>query len=145
MTLNIYPSIYDFSTSNKTVFTLGTFDGVHLGHQSILSHLKNTAQKIGGETVVFTFHPHPRIALNPDDHGLEMIQELEDRIKKLEASGIDHLILFPFTKEFSRYSGSVEVKYLYHKGSALVQEKILNNGILKSDADIEDSIQAFLA
>ncbi len=92
------------------MLTIGTFDGVHLGHQSILSHLKNTAQKIGGETVVFTFHPHPRIALNPDDHGLELIQELDDRIKKLERMGIDHLILFPFTKEFSRLSATEFVR-----------------------------------
>lgn len=90
--------------------TIGTFDGVHKGHQSILSHLKNTAKKIGGESVVFTFHPHPRIALNPDDHGLELIQTLDDRIKKLENLGIDHLILFPFTKEFSRLTATEFVR-----------------------------------
>ena len=108
--MKVHHSLENIPAIKKPVLTIGTFDGVHLGHQSILSHLKNTAQKIGGETVVFTFHPHPRIALNPDDHGLEMIQELEDRIKKLEASGIDHLILFPFTKEFSRLSATEFVR-----------------------------------
>ncbi len=108
--MKVHHSLENIPAIKKPVLTIGTFDGVHLGHQSILSHLKNTAQKIGGETVVFTFHPHPRIALTPDDHGLEMIQELEDRIKKLEASGIDHLILFPFTKEFSRLSATEFVR-----------------------------------
>lgn len=88
----------------KPVLTIGTFDGVHLGHQAILNHLKNIAQKIGGQTVVFTFHPHPRIALNPEDHGLELIQTVDDRIEKLSKAGIDHLFLYPFSKEFSRMS-----------------------------------------
>jgi riboflavin kinase/FMN adenylyltransferase len=108
--LKVHHSLENIPSIKKPVLTIGTFDGVHLGHQSILSHLKNTAQKIGGETVVFTFHPHPRIALNPDDHGLELIQELDDRIKKLERLGIDHLILFPFTKEFSRLSATEFVR-----------------------------------
>lgn len=108
--LKVHHSLENIPIIKKPVLTIGTFDGVHLGHQSILSHLKKTAQKIGGESVVFTFHPHPRVALNPDDHGLELIQTLEDRIEKLERNGIDHLILFPFTKEFSRLSATEFVR-----------------------------------
>jgi riboflavin kinase / FMN adenylyltransferase len=108
--LNVYHSLDSIPPINRPVLTLGTFDGVHLGHQSILAHLKKTAQEIGGETVVFTFHPHPRIALHPDDHGLELIQPLDERIKKLEAFGIDHLILCPFTREFSRISATEFVR-----------------------------------
>lgn len=108
--MKVHHSLENIPVIKKPVLTIGTFDGVHLGHQSILSHLKNTAKNIGGETVVFTFHPHPRIALNPDDHGLELIQQLDDRIKKLERLGIDHLILFPFTKEFSRLTATEFVR-----------------------------------
>lgn len=108
--MKVYHSLENLPSIKKPVLTIGTFDGVHKGHQSILSHLKNTAKKIGGESVVFTFHPHPRIALNPDDHGLELIQTLDDRIKKLENLGIDHLILFPFTKEFSRLTATEFVR-----------------------------------
>src|SRR5688572_11864841 len=89
--LKVHRSPDNLPVLRKPVLTLGTFDGVHLGHQSILNHLKETAARIGGESVVFTFHPHPRIALNPDDHGLELIQTLEARIEKLEQLGIDHL------------------------------------------------------
>ena len=108
--MKVYHTLENIPPINRPVLTLGTFDGVHLGHQSILNHLKKTAQRIGGETVVFTFHPHPRIALNPEHHGLELIQPLDERIKKLEAIGIDHLILCPFTKEFSQISATDFVK-----------------------------------
>jgi len=104
--LKVYHSLENIPSIHRPVLTLGTFDGVHLGHQSILDHLKKTAQLIGGETVVFTFHPHPRIALHPESHGLELIQPMEERIKKLEQLGIDHLILCPFTKAFSQISAT---------------------------------------
>lgn len=104
--MKVYHALENIPPIHRPVLTLGTFDGVHLGHQSILNHLKKTAETIGGETVVFTFHPHPRIALNPDDHGLELIQPMDERIKKLESLGIDHLILCPFTKEFSQISAT---------------------------------------
>ena len=84
------------------VLTLGTFDGVHKGHQAIIQRLNEQAREIGGESVVLTFNPHPRIVLNPDDHGLELIQPIEKRINELSNMGVDHLILFPFTMEFSR-------------------------------------------
>lgn len=108
--MKVYKSLDEIPPIHNPVITLGTFDGVHLGHQSILNHLKATAQRIKGETVVFTFHPHPRIALYPDDHGLELIQSLDERIKKLAQFGIDHLILFPFTKEFSRLTATEFVR-----------------------------------
>lgn len=92
------------------VLTIGTFDGVHLGHQEIITLLKQSAAEINGETILFTFHPHPRMVLHPDDHGMKLIQSIEDRIKKLERFGIDHLILFPFTKEFSRMSATAFVR-----------------------------------
>ena len=108
--MKVHYSLESLPSIKKPVLTLGTFDGVHLGHQSILNHLIRTAHEIGGESVVFTFHPHPRIALNPDDHGLELIQTVDDRIEKLQKMGIDHLILFPFTKEFSRLSATEFVR-----------------------------------
>lgn len=108
--MKVYHSLDHIPAIKHPVLTIGTFDGVHLGHQSILNHLKKTAQQIGGETVVFTFHPHPRIALHPDDHGLELIQPIDERIKKLELLGIDHLILCPFTKEFSRITATEFVR-----------------------------------
>ena len=100
--VNIYSNLEQVPHFKNPVITIGTFDGVHLGHKKVLSLLKAKAKEVGGESVVFTFHPHPRMVLHPNDHHLELIQTIEERTEKLAASGIDHLIVFPFTKEFSR-------------------------------------------
>lgn len=89
---------------NKSVVTTGTFDGVHLGHQVILNRLKEIAEKKGGETVILTFFPHPRMVLYPEQNDLRLINTIEERIELLKNTGIDHLIIHPFSKEFSRLS-----------------------------------------
>ena len=81
--------------------TTGTFDGVHLGHKKILGQLVQTAHKVGGESVLLTFSPHPRLVLQPDVE-LKLLTSLEEKIGLLEQTGLDHLIIHPFTKEFSR-------------------------------------------
>lgn len=100
--MRVYHSIDDFEGAKNPVVTTGTFDGVHIGHQTILKRLQEIAQKHNGETVLLTFHPHPRMVLFPDDHGLELLTTQEEKIRLLEKAGIDHLIIHPFTKEFSR-------------------------------------------
>ena len=102
--MNIYTNLNDLKGIKNPVLTIGTYDGVHLGHQKIIDFLNLKARKIKGESVVFTFHPHPRMVLHPNDHNLELIQTIDERIKKLEKAGVDHLIVFPFTKKFSRLS-----------------------------------------
>lgn len=89
------------------IVTTGTFDGVHLGHQKIISRLKDVAKAKNGETVLLTFYPHPRMVLFPDDNELKLLNTQQEKIKLLEQFGVDHLIIYPFTKEFSRLT-SVE-------------------------------------
>jgi riboflavin kinase/FMN adenylyltransferase len=84
------------------VLTIGTFDGVHLGHQKIIQQLNEEAKKHGGESVLFTFYPHPRMVLFPDSHGLKLLQTQAEKIEKLERIGLQNVIVHPFTKEFSR-------------------------------------------
>lgn len=84
------------------VLTIGTFDGVHLGHQKIVKNLNKVAQKIGGESVLFTFFPHPRMVLYPDSHGVKLIQSQEEKLAKLEKMGLQNIIIYPFTIGFSR-------------------------------------------
>ncbi len=86
------------------VVTVGTFDGVHLGHQTILARLRETAQRLKGETVVITFDPHPRAVLRPDDDSLHILQTVPEKAERLEALGIDHLLILQFTKEFAALS-----------------------------------------
>jgi len=83
------------------VITVGTFDGMHLGHQAILSKLNNLAKEIKGESVLLTFNPHPRKVLFDDDN-IMLITSIKEKIKLLETFGLDHLIIYPFTKEFSK-------------------------------------------
>jgi len=102
--VNIYTDLTEFLGIKNPVLTIGTYDGVHLGHQKILDFLKQKAKEVKGESVVFTFYPHPRMVLHPDDHNLELLQTIDERIEKLSKIGIDHLIVYPFSKEFSRLS-----------------------------------------
>lgn len=101
-TLKVYHSIDDFQKVKGAVVTTGTFDGVHVGHRKIINRLNQIADKVKGESVLLTFHPHPRMVLFPDDHGLELITTMDEKIKLLEEAGVDNLIIHPFTKEFSR-------------------------------------------
>jgi riboflavin kinase / FMN adenylyltransferase len=101
--VKVYRSLDEF-TVNKPVVTIGTFDGVHLGHQKVIDSLKSIATEMGGETVLFTFYPHPRLVVNPNDDSLRLLTSLNEKIKKLEAVGVDHLVVFPFTPSFARLS-----------------------------------------
>ncbi len=94
--INTLPAI------KNAIVSQGTFDGVHLAHKKIIERLKQIASIKDGETVLITFEPHPRMVLFPDDHGLQLLSTLNEKIHLLEKAGIDHLIILPFTKEFSR-------------------------------------------
>ncbi len=86
---------------NKPVVTIGTFDGVHVGHQEILSRMLGIASGLGSDSVVVTFHPHPRIVLG---HHVSLLSTRDEKRAAFEKSGISHLVEIPFTKEFSRLS-----------------------------------------
>lgn len=101
--MKIYTDLKDFSALNPVV-TIGTFDGVHLGHRKVIRRLQELAHRVKGETVIFTFYPHPRLVLNKENNGLRLINTLEEKKVLLEAAGIDHLVIYPFTKEFSKLS-----------------------------------------
>jgi len=100
--MKIYHGIEDFLRLEYAVVTSGTFDGVHLGHQKILSRLRETASKSSGETVVITYWPHPRLVLHPEDTSLKLLNTFEEKAELLKAQGIQHLLRIPFTKEFSQ-------------------------------------------
>lgn len=88
----------------KPVVTVGTFDGVHLGHSKIFARMKKLAKECGGETVVVSFHPHPRLVIHPDSKDLKFINNRERKYDLIESYGIDHLVIIPFTIEFAKTS-----------------------------------------
>ena len=100
--MKIYHSISDFKNVQKPILTTGTFDGVHFGHRKIIQRLSEIAVNEGGQSAVLTFYPHPRMVLFPDDHQLQLINTLDEKIRLLEKAGVQHLIIHPFTKDFSR-------------------------------------------
>ena len=102
--MKVYRNLDTKLNVHNPVVTTGTFDGVHLGHKKIIQSLKDEAAKIGGETVIFTFWPHPRLVLFPDGNDLKLLNTLDEKIALFEKTGLDHLVLFEFTPEFSRLS-----------------------------------------
>jgi riboflavin kinase/FMN adenylyltransferase len=102
--MKVYNHIDEFKQIKNAVVTIGTFDGVHIGHQKIISRLQEVARQKGGETVILTFFPHPRMILHPDDLNIKLISTMEEKAERLSNLGIDHLIITPFTRDFSNLS-----------------------------------------
>ena len=90
-----------FHSEHHTVVTIGTFDGVHVGHQKIIERLVNTAKASNLESAILTFFPHPRMVLQKDAN-IKLINTIKERRDILEKCGVDHLIIHPFTQQFSR-------------------------------------------
>lgn len=91
----------DSSDGKRTVLTVGTFDGVHAGHRAVLQQLREVAGHHGASTTLLSFHPHPRTVLDPDHHGLDLLNTLDERLELLAAAGLDHVVIHPFTKELA--------------------------------------------
>jgi len=96
----------DHFFARKPVVTIGTFDGVHLGHQKVILRLQEFAKQHNGETVIFTFHTHPRLVTSPNETNLRLLTTLKEKIDLFEKYGIDHLIIYTFDKKFSELSYS---------------------------------------
>lgn len=107
--VNVFNSVQSFKSKQKTIVTLGTFDGMHIGHQAILNKLKLQKKIYGYETLVLTFFPHPRMVLKTD-HQISLLNTIDERIKLIDHFGIDHLVVQEFTQEFANLSAEEFVK-----------------------------------
>ncbi len=99
----------DYKLLSNSVVTIGTFDGVHIGHKKIINRLVNIAKQEGLQAVVLTFFPHPRMVVQSDTK-IKMLNTIDEKNKLLEQQGIDHLVIKKFTKEFSRLSAQEYVR-----------------------------------
>ena len=100
--MKIHQSIEDFPSEISTIITIGTFDGVHKGHQKIISRINEIAKKEGLESVLLTFYPHPRHVLFDDNQDFKLINTIEEKIEALSEATLKHLVIHEFSKEFSR-------------------------------------------
>ncbi len=114
--MQVHSDISNLPLFRKAVVTIGTFDGVHTGHLQILRQLKEEAGIINGESVIITFHPHPRMVIGPSDtlpggsREIKLLNTLEEKIELLQEQKIDHLVIVPFTLEFSEQSADEYIR-----------------------------------
>ncbi|MGE5521419.1 MAG: riboflavin biosynthesis protein RibF, partial [Candidatus Dadabacteria bacterium] len=98
--MQVYKGIEGLPSFTNSVITIGTFDGVHLGHKKLINNLVEQAEKLNGESIIITFDPHPRKIINTSEQ-LQLINTLNEKLDLLSTTGIDHVVVVPFTKEFS--------------------------------------------
>ena len=108
-TLKIFHSINDFSSTKKTIITLGTFDGVHIGHKKILDKVIQNTATDEYASLVLTFFPHPRMVLQGDSD-IKLLNTIDEKIELLEKIGLDNLVIHPFDETFSRLTAEEFVK-----------------------------------
>lgn len=116
--MQVHHSMDHLPAMQSPVVTVGSFDGVHAGHRTIIRRLNHLAGKTGGESVLVTFYPHPRKVLYPESEGkgLRMIYDQEEKCRMLEGTGLDHLVIVEFTRAFARTSSEEFVEnYLLGK------------------------------
>ncbi|MDR2911347.1 MAG: bifunctional riboflavin kinase/FAD synthetase [Bacteroidales bacterium] len=109
--MKIYSNLNNFNAVNPIV-TIGTFDGIHLGHRVVIDRLKEYAKIYGGETVVFTFYQHPRLVTSPNETNLRLLTTLDEKKQLFAELGIDYLVVLPFTKKFSELTYSEFIKQI---------------------------------
>jgi riboflavin kinase/FMN adenylyltransferase len=108
--MRVHRDIDDLPQFRRAVITIGIFDGVHTGHQQLILQLKNRAAGIDGETVIITFHPHPRKIIKGEMAALRLINSLEEKTALLAWRGVDHLVIVPFTDAFSQLSAEQYIR-----------------------------------
>jgi riboflavin kinase/FMN adenylyltransferase len=139
--LKIFSSIEKFTSGKKTIITIGTFDGVHVGHKKIIDRVVSNAAECDCESLILTFFPHPRMVLNGQD-GIKLLNTLDEKKTLLEKAGLQNLIIHPFDEAFSRLTAEEFVK------SVLVEHLNIQKIIIghdhrfgrNRDAGIEDLI-----
>lgn len=127
--MQVHRDIHKLPEFKNAVITIGTFDGVHLGHLQIIHQLKKEAALINGESVIITFHPHPRMVLEHDrqkwDTSIKLLNTLDEKIELLSRQEIDHLVIVPFTPGFSNQTAE---EYISHFLVKNFQPKIIITG-----------------
>lgn len=108
--MQVHKDLDQLPSFRNAVVTIGTFDGVHLGHRQVIERLNTQARAIGGESVIITFHPHPRKIVSSAILGIRLINTLEEKLELLREAGVDHVVVVPFTGAFANQSAEEYVR-----------------------------------
>ena len=108
--MQVHRDIENLPFFRNAVVTIGTFDGVHMGHRQVIDKLKAEAKAINGETVIITFHPHPRKVVSSTILGIRLINTLDEKIELLKELGVDHVVVVPFTDAFANQPAEDYIK-----------------------------------
>ncbi|MEL6390315.1 MAG: riboflavin biosynthesis protein RibF [Bacteroidota bacterium] len=100
--MQVFRGLAELPRFQNPVVTIGSYDGVHHGHRTIIERMRQVAREINGESIILTFHPHPRQVVFPNDKSLRLLNTLDEKIELLSETGLDHLVILPFTVEFSQ-------------------------------------------
>lgn len=108
--MQVHYEIEKLPSFRNAVVTIGTFDGVHMGHRQIIEKIKTEAAAVNGESIIITFHPHPRKIVSSAILGIRLINTLDEKIELLNKTGIDHLVIVPFTDAFAHQTADDYIK-----------------------------------
>lgn len=108
--MRVFKNLEELPKFKNTVITIGTFDGVHKGHQKILKRIIDIAKSRNGKSILITFYPHPRFVLQPGNKDLKLLNTLDEKIRLLENFGLDNLVVAPFSKGFSQMPALAYIK-----------------------------------
>ncbi len=99
--MRVFKDLNQLPGFKNAVITIGTFDGVHKGHLQLIQRINTLAREAGGESIIITFHPHPRLVINPQDDSLRLLSTIDEKTALLEKFGVDNVVIVPFSRTFS--------------------------------------------
>jgi len=108
--MRVFTNLESLPDFRHAVITIGTFDGVHKGHQKLIERINHLAKSVSGESIIITFHPHPRIVINPADTTLRLLNTIEEKTALLQKYGVDNVVVVPFSRDFSEQDASVYIE-----------------------------------
>jgi riboflavin kinase/FMN adenylyltransferase len=113
--MRVFRHLSHLPSFKNTILTIGTFDGVHKGHQQLIKRINQIASDQDGESVLITFHPHPRLVINPNDESLQLLSTPEEKIELLKKHGVHNVVMVPFSRAFSEQSAEDYIEYFLVK------------------------------
>jgi riboflavin kinase/FMN adenylyltransferase len=113
--MHVFRDLEHLPVFKNAVVTIGTFDGVHKGHQKLIARINELARQDDGESIIVTFHPHPRLVINPEDTTLKLLNTTEEKVNLLSQYKVDNVVVVPFSRHFSEQEAESYISHFLVK------------------------------